>query len=152
MAQPYYGNKAYLALGKLLVKKRPEIAAELLPIAQSEKDFSNIPAFFHQFCAHRKLSPENLTKPKTKEDFDERRYFIGAMLMIYAQHVYSHPPAYPVLPYSIGARIREVLLMPKSVISAQIRQVLSDYRHYDFCRDQIDHISHHLKSSTHGQG
>lgn len=142
----FYGNKAYLALGKLLVRQRPEIAEELLPfcdVETNETDMQKMPAFFLRFQS----SAPSVAYAKEHGTKNQRNLFIAVILKLYACQVFSHPPASPVMKYGLVKGICDTLGMKKANTSIQIRQVLFDYKHYQDFRELIDKIAAELKQN-----
>lgn len=152
MAEHRYGKKEYLALGRILVRKRPELAAELLPQSNQQNnqtDRALIPKLFESFCNLYNCQPFELRgKLKKTEQHKHRRIFISTILHFYAVEVYSHPPSSPVIPTGISKALVECLGIKKAAISILIRNVLYDYRNYEDFSNEVQSLVSSLKLIT----
>lgn len=150
----YYGNKAFLTIGKLVVKTKPDLAAELLQFHTHQdnlQDRNLINPIFKKFCKLQDAQEEATRDIQDKRHRHLRRIFIGVILKLYCRQVFDHPPNQPVLPYNIVKPIHLCLNTCRSGISQTIRQVLSDYRNYEDFRDEVDQLSEQLKSIQNGK-
>lgn len=156
MATPHvrYGKKTYTTLGRLLVKKRPEIAEELLAYCQlvGETDLDKIPDFFKRFCEYLHLNPDEYTgKLKDPAKQNVRRLFIGAMLHLYNRHAFHQPHTNPVMRSGFVSRLSDCQGVDISRISHVIRQVMLEEKVYDDFRTKLESIVTHLKQFTNSQ-
>lgn len=149
MAEHRYGKKEYLALGRILVRRRPDLAAELLPLSNQQNnqtDRSLIPKLFESFCNLYNCQPADLRgKLKKATQHKHRRIFISVVLYFYAVEVYSHPPSSPVIPIGLSKSLAECLVIKKAAISILIRNVLNDYRNYEDFSNEVQSLVSSLK-------
>lgn len=151
----YVGQKKYAALGKLLLKKRPEVASELMMYLNSDSSETRldlIPQYFQTYCRIKNIDPFNCTgKLDTHAKMRDRRVFIAAILVMYCKQVYQQPTDQLVLPYGIVKKLEKCLSISKAYASVIIRQVINEHRIYEDFREEVTGIIPVLNTMDHGK-
>lgn len=129
--QPSFFNQ----LGRLLLKKKPEIAQELiseyLPArVPLDADLDKIPDYFQTFCRLQQLDPKEYTGPLYKSSkIDKRRLFVAAIILMY------HPRTRLVAKY-----ISETIGQDPSNTVKLIQEVEFRYKELEDFKTQVDEI------------
>jgi hypothetical protein len=148
MQQPQYGKKTYIALGKMLLSKHPDVAEQLLTYCRVSGDtnLDNIPIYFHRFCDINQLTPSDYTGRLVSQDkLRMRRLFVGAMLHIYNEHIFHQPHTSPLMRNGFVKKLSECQNIKKAWMSRLIRQVIFDEKVYEAFRIDIQNIVSQLK-------
>lgn len=148
-----YGKKTYQALGQMLIKKRPEIAEELLTYCNrtGETDISRIPDFYKKFCEHLQINPlEYIGKLPVEEKLKIRRLFIGVLLKIYNQQIFNLPHTAPVTRLGFAKELSDCLHLSQASISVLIPQVIFEEKTYEEFSLSIQYIVSKIIPGTNG--
>lgn len=138
--QPYIGKKQHQLLGKLLVSRHPELAAEFLKqIPPIDTDLGKLPAFLTAFCACKGIEPEEFKGPLlVRSRVELRRIFVGAMVHIFTPQAYHLPPGIMFFTRGFTKALCEQLNINDSYTTRFIRQVVSDEKIYEDFRLQVE--------------
>lgn len=145
-------------LASLLLKRRPEIAEELLhqcPLPEPpEEDINRIPDYFEAYCQVIGLPAEKVQLKINRTAAEHRRIFIAVILRIYHPEVYERPDVYFKPSRGIGRKLRECLKTLGQTYDEiyKVKEFIKVYP--DFTRDALNIYSQIKKTedgSTVGQ-
>lgn len=146
------GKKQYLLLGKLLVLRQPDLAADLLrqiSTDHQEKDFSRVPDYYQAFCVIAGVDPyEYKGALNCTARVDTRRLFISAMLHLYSPEVYNHPSDCINIRRGFVKAVSEVLDVDADYMSRFIRQTISMEKHYEWYQEKVNQTRAQLTPQT----
>lgn len=144
---PIIRRDQYSLLGRLVGQYYPDIAGKLMTRFNQAKpaplltDLALIDGLFLQFCTIRVIDAEeyrgNLHSPKL---VDVRRVFIGAMVRLYAPHVYILEDNSYTLQYGLVQKLAKVLDQKAANISVMIRGVKRWEKVYEDFAAQVQEI------------
>lgn len=138
-------------LATLLLKKRPDIAEELLPLAMASdtKNIENIPEYYNLFCKINKLDPKKFKGKLYKRDLVKKRgMFILAMVHIYNQNVLYIPSTAPIMRNGFVNKLSCQIGISSATISYHIRQMLFNVSTYENDKKEIEVIIEQLKGKS----
>lgn len=144
-------EKDYKILGRLLGKKYPDLARELLATYKDhpplETDHQKIPTFFKIFCFHLSVDEKELLGPLYKTSkVDVRRLFVACMTHLYYPHVYHQPPEEINLSKKgFVSSLSRALQQQEPNISVMIREVIAWEKDYDDFKEKVYSIVEKLK-------
>jgi len=127
------------------MKHHPDLANQMLEtfchLNGHDSDFSNIKHYYHEFCQHVKVLPEEHKGPVWKRNkMEVRRLFISVMIRIYCPNLHRQHSSGLVYPYGFSRKISQTLNVGEDSISKLIRQVVADEKVYEDFRLKVDDI------------
>lgn len=144
MSLLFYGTK-YNLLGRLLAKRRPDVARQLLEefhretTQPLETDLTRMEQYLSQFCGYRGISLANVTYNLFKSRHIEyRREFIAAMIHVYSPQVYHQPPADRIFTYRFKTRLCQVLKIGINNIGKMLHEIILHESLYDDFRQRVE--------------
>lgn len=148
-----HSKRVYMALGKMLLHKHPDIAETLLPYCQvtGESDLSKLPVYFKRFCEIRNIEPTehkgNIKNTDQKNKMHERRLFIACVLHIYNQHIFHVDGTTPIMRTGFVKAISDCNSIDLSNASQTIRKVIFFEKVYEDFRNEIKETVLKLKEA-----
>lgn len=143
-----YSNRDLTLIARLLIKKQPDIAAELLsnyhPADPHDHNLQNIPVYFQAFCDHNNIVSEQLAFSRyNSEMVENKRMFIGCILDIYVPDalLYHHDE----LKHGLVTNVAATLNHSISYVSEMLKEVILQYKVYDDFREKVDECSKKMK-------
>jgi len=139
---PQLSPKLYKILGRLVVKRHPDLAETLIATLITDKplqsDIRKIQVYFLCFC--NLPGVEAFFGPSRKtENVDACRLFIAAMLRLYYPELYKQPiEELNLRKTGFVSTIAETTGLKVSNVSYRIRQVVSWEHQYDDFRERVD--------------
>lgn len=146
-------EKQYKIIGRLVCKKHPEIAEELLSTLNHtplEEDISKLEFYFNQFCILHGTSKQDYFGAVYKTSkVDLLRIFIASMVHLYYPEIYFQPIEelnlkkngfVTALANSIGQAV--------SNTSNRIREVIIWEKEYDDFKEKVEAVVFQLKNAA----
>jgi hypothetical protein len=147
------GNRKFALLGRLLVKRNPDVAAALLSDFQSayilptETDISKVPDLFSSFCAVHQLSETDVIASKhDRQVIHSKRVFIGAIISLYHPTALGDPEMMQLTKTGIVYLLADMLGRRHSNISRMIYEVILNMKVYDSFRQEVVDATQKLTS------
>ena len=146
-------RKDVFHVGYQLLKRRPEVADELLNETPLPSDSNRVPSelipvYFQLFCVVFNYDPAWLVNTKNSHHVTEiKRFFAGAILKIYHPNAWDNPNTYFQLQTGIVKHLSETIGMKKANTSNMLYQVHKWVRQYDDFEEEVNHIHSHLTAA-----
>ena len=138
-------TKQFLLLGKLLVKRHPELATELMQEVTEdepqETDLSKIESYFQSFCEQMNIDPHEYkggVKKRSKTHI--RRLFVSVMIHIYQPQSFRQPTNQIIITYGFNRTISQVLGLNEAYMCRVVRDAIGVEKIYQDYREQVDEI------------
>jgi hypothetical protein len=144
-------EKQYKILGRLVVKKHPDIAASLLLSLShipSQVDISKINAYFDRFCCLQGIEKQTYFGPVYKTSkVDMFRLFIASMVHLYYPEIYFQPiEELNLKKNGFVTAIATATGQQTSNVSSRIREVVLWEKEYDDFKEKVVTIVEKLKN------
>lgn len=79
--------KGYELVGRLLCEQRPQVVEEILQQLNGETDLNKLRKYLDSFCKLQAINKDSiLYSPFDRNALEQKRLFIGAILVIYRPH------------------------------------------------------------------
>lgn len=136
-----YTRENALIVGKLLFRKQPKLAAELLSSHQPEKphdtDLDHIEHYLQHFCRIHSITIDSLPR-----NSDLKRIFICCLLSIYCPDLLR---SHGCRMHGLGEAVAQHFNQTRQWINMLIQEVLVQYKVYDDFRGKVDETAGKLK-------
>lgn len=133
-----YSRRDLPLLGRLMIKKYPEIAAELLssynPAAPFDDNLTNVSHYYSRY--------------NTFPDFN-KRVFVGVMVAIYSPESLRNDDNQR---KGLITTIAQVLNLSHQYISLLAKESILYYKIYDDFREKVDIVTEQMKGGADGEG
>jgi len=147
----HINEKQYKILGRLVVKKYPDIAQTLLATLNhepSESNISKIEGFFLSFCKLQGINKETYFGPVYKTSkVDVFRLFTAAMIHLYYPEIYFQPiEELNLKKNGFVTALARATGQHAPNVSSRIREVVAWEREYDDFREKVLCMVERLKN------
>jgi hypothetical protein len=146
-------EKQYKILGRMVVKKHPDIAATLLSTLDhqaTEEDISKITLYYDQFCDLQGISRNEYFGAVYKTSkVDIFRLFIASMIHLYYPEIYFQPiEEINMKKEGFVTALAKSLGQPISNTSSRIREVIMWEQEYDDFKEKVETVVGKLKNAA----
>jgi hypothetical protein len=146
-------EKQYKILGRMVVKKHPEIAATLLGTLDHqalEEDISKITSYYDQFCELQGIQRNEYFGAVYKTSkVDIFRLFIASMIHLYYPEIYFQPiEEINMKKEGFVTALAKSIGQHTSHVSNRIREVIMWEQEYDDFKEKVETVVGKLKNAA----